>query len=290
MFGRGARTAERVREHERAQAGAEADRLAREADQLDMLDMQAGRTPGYQHEITAERAARIRDYIAPDLVRDARAHATAQAPEAPVLQGAELGRLAEQYPEPGGPGRDQELADPYLPGHYAEAEEEARQFAEEQERRYQAWKDADDAARERRRADPAWKDAAAHEAGAPDHLYGAPECAEADPETAHFGDTSPEAEDRGHWALPRVLEPDEVSPVRVTPAAQLPDGTPNADPFLADRGWQARDGVYVRAPQAQAEASRTPVVPREASPGRPSRGSTGAQDAARQRRREAAND
>lgn len=33
-------------------------------------------------------------------------------------------------------------------------------------------------------------------------------------------------------------------------AATLPDGTPHADPFLAERGWQAEGGVYVRRPAA----------------------------------------
>jgi len=30
-------------------------------------------------------------------------------------------------------------------------------------------------------------------------------------------------------------------------AAELPDGTPHPDPFLAGRGWIAWHGVYVRA-------------------------------------------
>jgi hypothetical protein len=33
-------------------------------------------------------------------------------------------------------------------------------------------------------------------------------------------------------------------------AATLPDGTPHADPFLAERGWQAQGGLYVRRPPA----------------------------------------
>ena len=36
-------------------------------------------------------------------------------------------------------------------------------------------------------------------------------------------------------------------------AATLPDGTPHADPFLAERGWQAQSGMYVRRPGAQRE-------------------------------------
>ena len=68
---------------------------------------------------------------------------------------------------------------------------------------------------------------------APDHLYGAPDCAEPDPQTAHFGASSPEAQDAGRWPLPRVLEPSEVSGIRASVAAALPDGTPHADPQLA---------------------------------------------------------
>jgi len=36
-------------------------------------------------------------------------------------------------------------------------------------------------------------------------------------------------------------------------AATLPDGTPHADPFLAERGWQAEGGVYVCRPAAEPE-------------------------------------
>jgi hypothetical protein len=36
-------------------------------------------------------------------------------------------------------------------------------------------------------------------------------------------------------------------------AATLPDGTPHADPFLAERGWQAQGGVYVCRPAAEPE-------------------------------------
>jgi hypothetical protein len=34
-------------------------------------------------------------------------------------------------------------------------------------------------------------------------------------------------------------------------AATLPDGTPHADPFLAERVWQAQDGLYVRRPAVE---------------------------------------
>jgi len=36
-------------------------------------------------------------------------------------------------------------------------------------------------------------------------------------------------------------------------AATLPDGTPHADPFLAERGWQAQGGLYVRRPAGERE-------------------------------------
>jgi hypothetical protein len=36
-------------------------------------------------------------------------------------------------------------------------------------------------------------------------------------------------------------------------AATLPDGTPHADPFLAERGWQTQGGLYVRRPAAERE-------------------------------------
>jgi hypothetical protein len=89
---------------------------------------------------------------------------------------------------------------------------------------------------------------------APDHLYGSPGCAEADPETAHCGSPAPEPQDAGRFPLPRILPASEVSPVRAPVAATLPDGIPHADPFLAGRGWQAHGGIYVRQPQAQVEA------------------------------------
>jgi predicted GIY-YIG superfamily endonuclease len=96
---------------------------------------------------------------------------------------------------------------------------------------------------------------------APDHLYGSPECAEAGPETAHFGVQPGEPQDAGQWAaqpqpepLPRLLAPAQVNPELAPLAAALPDGTPHSDPALAARGWQAQGGVYVRPPQAQLEA------------------------------------
>ena len=55
--------------------------------------------------------------------------------------------------------------------------------------------------------------------------------------------------------LPRQLGPAEAADALAPLAAELPDGTPHADPALAVRGWQAQGGIYTRQPQAQMEAS-----------------------------------
>ena len=47
------------------------------------------------------------------------------------------------------------------------------------------------------------REVAGYEAGAPDHLYGAPECEEADPETAHFGRGPGEPQDAGQQPAAR---------------------------------------------------------------------------------------
>ena len=54
--------------------------------------------------------------------------------------------------------------------------------------------------------------------------------------------------------LPRQLGPAEAADALAPLAAELPDGAPHADPFLAGRGWQAQRGIYVREPVAQMEA------------------------------------
>jgi len=132
-----------------------------------------------------------------------------------------------------------------MSGNAADREMEQRRLRFEMAARREAEHDAWLAAADMHRA-------ADNETGTPDHLYGAPECDEPDPETAHFGWDSPEAQDRGHWPLPRVLEPGEAG-VRGAIAATLPDGTPHMDPRLATAGWQAQGGLYVQQ-QAQAEA------------------------------------
>ena len=85
-------------------------------------------SPGYQYELTAERAARIRAQIGEDLVQDARAQAPAEArAHEPELEGAErdaeIARLAESFSEP--------LFGPRPDGTYADAigAEEAEQDA-----------------------------------------------------------------------------------------------------------------------------------------------------------------
>jgi hypothetical protein len=65
----------------------------------------------------------------------------------------------------------------------------------------------------------------------------------------------PELDDAGgRLPLPRVLDASTASPALAPVAATLADGTPHADPFLADRGWQAQGGIYIRQPMAQLEA------------------------------------
>jgi hypothetical protein len=99
-----ARAVDKVRAPMRERAArAEADRLWAIADEL---DRQMGRQPGYQYELTAERAARIRAQIGEDLVQDARAQSSAEGrSHEPQLQGAErdaeINRLADAFPEPG---------------------------------------------------------------------------------------------------------------------------------------------------------------------------------------------
>jgi hypothetical protein len=95
MFGRQRRAAARLQAQHEVGAQAEADALFAEADRLD--DLTAHRR-AYRHQITAERAARIRAQLGEDLARDARGQISE-----PQLQGvdleAEIDRLAALYPE-----------------------------------------------------------------------------------------------------------------------------------------------------------------------------------------------
>jgi hypothetical protein len=70
MFGRQARAAAREQAAQEARQQAEADALFAEADRWADL---AGEPPDFRQEITRERAARIRERLGEDLVRDARA-------------------------------------------------------------------------------------------------------------------------------------------------------------------------------------------------------------------------
>ena len=73
-----------------------------------------------------------------------------------------------------------------------------------------------------------------------------------DREIDRFAQLYPEPEGEPD-PMPRWLVPEFEAPDLAPLAATLPDGTPHADPFLAGRGWQARDGVYMRVPQADKE-------------------------------------
>jgi hypothetical protein len=273
MFGRARRAAARDHAQREARAQAEADALFAVADRLDDL---AGQPRGYRQQITADRAARILRQLGEPLTRDTR-------DPGPVLAGsdldAEIDRLAEMFPDPQPPapepGSGAEAAGPAV-DHAAHRAEQARQAERRAAAAEQAalragggrpgstaWQDLQDARHSRMAAEAdAYASAtrlqqqALDDAGpdGPDHLYGSPECAEADPETAHFGWQAAESQDAGRFPLPRILPASEVSPVRAPAAAALVDGTPHADPYLAARGWQAHRGIYTRQARPQIEA------------------------------------
>lgn len=236
MLGRQRRAAAR----QEAARQADADRLFALADEL---DKQASERPDHRHQITAQRAARIRHELGNDLASHAAAHAAK-----PTLHGgdldAEIDRLAGQFPEPeplpptqapgAEPGADAARSNPHDAGHSPEPGPEAATTAgirttHRHAQQYTGWVSE-----------------------APDHRYGAPERNQPDPETGHFGRAAAEPDDAGQFPLPRVLQ---TTPAILAPvAATLPDGTPHTDPVLAGRGWQARGGLYVRQPQAHLEA------------------------------------
>jgi hypothetical protein len=167
------------------EASAEADRLFAIADEL---AKQTGELPNYQREITAERAARIRAQLGDDLARDVGVPAPATIPEGAALD-AEIARLAAMYPETEELDNVPALA-PRPDGTHADAIDS--DIAAEQHRQPEAerWEYGPDAAK--------WTPALLGVGrDAPDHLYGPPECAEAGPETAHFGLQPGEPEDTG---------------------------------------------------------------------------------------------
>lgn len=156
------------------------------------LDRQAGERPDYRHQITAARAARIRRELGKDLGSDA----AAQAAE-PALHGAdldaEIDRFAGQFPEPeplpptqapgAEPGVDPARWNPHDAGHSSKPGPEAATTARTRTTHRHAQ----------------------HCTGgvpeAPDHLYGAPERNQLDPETDHFGRAAAGPEDAGQFPL-----------------------------------------------------------------------------------------
>jgi hypothetical protein len=154
---------------------------------------------GQAHNTECDERERAVARLLADIGAEPREETGMAKPEGP-LTGPELdeeiGRLAEQYPEPADEmaqlreARDEAAAklhgpfDRYAQG--AENDVDARQ----------AWYDAVHAYR-MADLDFMEADAAQAEGAQPDHLYGAPACTEADPETEHFGWSQPEPEDAG---------------------------------------------------------------------------------------------
>jgi len=248
---------------ERRVAADEADRLWTIADEI---DRQQGHQPGYQHQLTAERAARIQARLGEDLVRDARGQAAAAAASEPLehwaisaddvapaaqepapgrghgpeLEGdeldAEINRLAAQYPEPcmsfgeevrlahgpeawealkrqyqretGAPDPDRYTTvgspDDYrsTPGsaEHREAQADAHDYEPEMAEPYTSQTGAEEVAEYEAAG---WYQHVDPVADTPDYPFGTPQCADADPETAHLGNAPGEPQDAGRWsALP----------------------------------------------------------------------------------------
>jgi predicted GIY-YIG superfamily endonuclease len=102
------------------------------------------------------------------------------------------------------------------------------------------------------------RDVAGYEAGAPDHFYGSPECAEADPETAHFGNGPGDPEDHGSSPQPghRQAGP-SYGGFACENFAETREGVRQADAADALRlgqtgGWPAIYGAYGAQPQLEA--------------------------------------
>jgi hypothetical protein len=180
------------------------------------------------------------EQLAEPLGRDARAQATE-----PVLSGAErdaeIGRLAELFPEPEDPG----------PGPWDRlmAGSDTAEAARQQEHAAAA---AQRIALGEQREHPGPQASAAAEAASRDLQEARAAHALADAE-AYGAATRLQLSGAAPDPLPRTLGPTAATPLAPV-AATLPDGTPHADPFLAGRGWQAQGGIYVRQPQAQIEA------------------------------------
>jgi hypothetical protein len=266
---RAANAVRRRREARERQASAdEADRLWAIADEL---DRQQGHEPGYQHQLAAERAARIQAWLDEDLVRDARGQAAAAAAGEPLehwaisaddvaptaqeptpgprghgleLEGdeldAEIDRLAAQYPEPcmgfgeevrlaqgpeawealkrqyqretGAPDPDRDTTvgspDDYRStrgsAEHREAQAEAYDYEPEMAEPYTPQTGAEEAAEHEAAG---WYQHVDPVADAPDYPYGAPQCADADPETAHLGSAPGEPQDAERWSALPLAEP-----------------------------------------------------------------------------------
>jgi hypothetical protein len=233
MFGREKRAAAKAE----AARQAEADALFAEADRWADL---AGEPPDFRQEITKERAARVMEQLAEPLTRDARA-AAAEPELSGAERDAEIGRLAELFPEPDAP----------MPGPWD---------------RLTASSDAAEAARQREQvAAAAQRIALGEQRERPGPQASAAAAAagrELQEARAAHALADAEAFDAATWLQLAGTGPDPLprtraaaaAPALAPVAATLSDGTPHADPFLAGRGWQAQGGLYVRQPQAQIEA------------------------------------
>jgi hypothetical protein len=233
MFGRQKRAAAKAE----AARQAEADALFAEADRWADL---AAEPPDFRQEITRERAARVMQQLAGPLTQDARA-AAAEPELSGAERDAEIGRLAELFPEP-------QAARPE-PGDRLMAGSDAAQTARQQE---QAAAAAQRIALGEHREHPGPQASAATETAS----------RELQDASAAHAPADAEAYDAATWLQLHATAPDPLppalgpaaAPTLAPVAATLPDGTPHADPFLAGRGWQAQGGIYRRAPQAEMEA------------------------------------
>jgi len=224
MFGHQRRAAARAHQRDRKAAAAEADRLLAEADHLDELTER----PSYQRQITAERAARVRERIGADLAADARGPAAKLRLDGTGLD-AEIGRLAQQYPEPdlcgqpGAHGGQRGL----VPGH---------------DGRHQPVHAL--------RPDPGPVPDGAISVLEPEPWESGPDAAAWTPALAGAGSEQRQGPVPGPDPLPRVLTPAESAAPAPDPT-RLPDGLPHPNPLLAEHGWATHGGWYVRQPELE---------------------------------------
>lgn len=260
------------RRNPQARQQTEADRLFAEADRLDDLT----RRPDHQQQITAERAARIRERIGGDLVHDARAQA--ETPGSALTGGdldAEVDRLAEMYPEPEAPG-DEPFGGAPLPDYVTELDPGAYliEMPGGPPPRSQKPERAP-----RPEPESAWDRYVTSQPGSDEHKAAYVEMhreaggggfADPDPDRGYLmehgyvreadrwampggGEPETAASDTASDPLPRVLEPEESAAAAPDPT-HLPDGLAHPSPLLAERGWETQGGWYVRQPEHQLEA------------------------------------